>query len=411
MFRLVTGILPVVLLASSHVAAAERISLNEVLRRAASRPSVAMAASDRDAARGTAIGASLPTYNPIFEAAAGPRFATGSVNLGASIGLGQTIELGDKREARTDAAEARLRASEQALGAARAFAQIEAWRAYERAIVARLKLDAARESEATAAEVVGATQQAQALGGETQLRLNLAVADRGRAKRERIDAENAYAAALAELATSIGAPPREEVEPDAVIPVLPAPRNEDEAVARAIAQRPELVSALAELVASRADERAADAAAIPDVTLSVTYTYEPDPDLQTQSVLFGASIPLPLRTRNQGQRAAARALAHRAQLEAERLRVEVERDTRLTVQRYARAVIAMQAFDKDVTERLHENLQLAADSFRAGKIDFYAFSLARRDLFANRLSYLDAVAEAVDAWAQLARAAALEVKP
>lgn len=411
MFRFTTGLLLVGTLATSGRAGADPITLNDALRRASTRPTVAMVSAERDAARGNAEGAALPLYNPTLEASAGPRWSSGTLLTGVSIGIGQTIELGGKRGARRDAADARLRATELGFGGAQLLARIDAWRAYELAIVARLRVDATKEAENNAAEVVAATQQAQALGSETQLRLNLAASDLGRARHDRADAENAYAAALADLAGAIGALANEHVEPSEAAPALPAVTDENAIVAQALANRPELAEARAQVTAAAADVRSADAAAVPDVTLNVTYGYEPEFDIRTQSLLFGASIALPLRNRNQGQRAATRALEHRAQLESDWLRVQVERDARLAAQRYARALTAVQGFDRDVTEKLHDNLQLATDSFRAGKIDFYAFSIARRDLFANRLGYLDAAAEAVEAWAMLARAAALEVKP
>ena len=393
-------------------AAGDPITLDEALRRAKSRPTVAMVEAERAAARGNAEQAALPLYNPTLDFSAGPRLSAATIFAGAQIGIAQTIELGGKRAARRDAADARLRVADFAAGASGRLAQIEAWRAFELAMVARMRVEAAKDAEATAAEIVSATQQAQALGGETQLRINLVAADLGRARHDRADAENAYAAAIAELASAIGAAPGEHPEPAANTFVLPAAvKTDQDAVARALAARPDLAQAKAEVVAAGADVRAADAAAVPDITLGVTYGYEPEADVRTQSLLVGASIALPVRNRNQGQRAATRALEHRARLEAEWLAIEVERAARLAFERYTRAESAVSAFSKDVSEKLHENLQLATDSFRAGKIDFYAFTLARRDLLANRIAYLDALAESIDAWAALARAAALEVQP
>ena len=392
--------------------AADPLSLDEALRRAKARPTVAIVVAERDAARGTAEQAALPLYNPTLDASAGPRLSAGTIFVGAQIGFSQTIELGGKRAARRDAADARLRAADTGANAAGRLAQIEAWRAYELAMVARMRVDATKDAESTAAEIVSATQQAQALGAETQLRINLADADLGRARHERADAENAYAAAIAELASAIGAGTAEHPEPSATTFVFPhALKTADDAISRALAARPDLAQARAAVLAAAADVRAADAAAVPDVTLGLTYGYEPDIGTRTQSLLAGVSVPLPLRNRNQGQRQASRALEHRAQLEAQWLATEVERSARLAFERYVRAESAVAAFSKEVSEKLHENLQLAADSFRAGKIDFYAFSLARRDLVANRFAYLDALAESIDAWAELARAAALEVQP
>jgi cobalt-zinc-cadmium efflux system outer membrane protein len=409
MFRICVGTL--VLGVSLGRASAEPISLDEALRRATARPTVEVATAERDAARGNLTDAALPRYNPSLDASAGPRWSSGQLLTGISVGVGQTFELGGKRQARKDAAAARLRAADVGIGASKLIARAEAWRAYELAIIARLRVDATKEAEAAASEVVSATQQSQALGEETQLRLNLTAADFGKAKHDRIDAERDYAEALSDLADAIGAGPNELVEPSVNIPVLPKAPDEATLVARAIASKPELAQAKAEAEAARADVQNADAARVPDVTLSATYGYEPDVDVKTQSLLFGASIALPFRNRNQGERAATRARARGADIEARWLRTQVEREARLTAQSYARALAALQAFDVDVTEKLHENLQLANDSFRAGKIDFYAFSQARRELLANRLGYLDAAAEAIDAWAVLATATATEVKP
>lgn len=391
---------------------AESITLEDALRRAASRPTVAIVAAGREAARGDARQAGSPLYNPTLEVSAGPRFSSGSVLPGVQIGLGQTIELGGKRAARGDAAQARLRVHDVAVGASARLARLEAWRAFELAMVARLRVDATKEAEATALEIVSATEQSQALGGETQLRINLAAADLGRSQHERADAENAHATALAELAAAIGARSHERPEPATTDFRFPAAvASDDDARARAVANRPELAQARAELVAAGADVRAADAVAVPDVTLGITYGYDPDLDVKTHSLLFGASVALPIRNRNQGARAASRALERRAKIETEWLVTEVERAAQLAFDRYTRAHAALAAFSKDVSERLHENLQLATDSYRAGKIDFYAFTLARRDLLANRLAYVDALDEAIEGWTELARAAALEVTP
>lgn len=390
---------------------ADPITLDEALRRARSRPTVTIANAERDAARGTAHQAALPLYNPTLDVSAGPRLSSGTLFTGAQIGVSQTLELGGKRDARRAAADARLRVTDVAAGASARLAQIEAWRAYELAMVARMRVEAATDAAATAAEIVSATQQAQALGGETQLRINLVAADLGRARHDRADAENAYASAIAGLASAIGAGTADRPEPSATAFVIPAAvKTEQDAIARALAARPDLLQAKAEIDAASAEVRVADAAAVPDVTLGLTYGYEPDVDLRTQSLLIGASIALPFRNRNQGQREASRALERRARLEAQWLATEVERAARLAFERHTRAQAAVAAFSKDVSEKLHENLQLATDSFRAGKIDFYAFTLARRDLLANRIAYLDALAESIDAWADLALAAALEVQ-
>ena len=64
---------------------------------------------------------------------------------------------------------------------------------------------------------------------------------------------------------------------------------------------------------------------------------------------------------------------------------------------YQKTREAVLGFDREVNEHLHENLELARESFASGKIDYYEFNVVRRELIANRLAYLDAFAEAIDA--------------
>ncbi len=71
----------------------------------------------------------------------------------------------------------------------------------------------------------------------------------------------------------------------------------------------------------------------------------------------------------------------------------------------------MLGFDKEVNERLHENLELARASYTSGKIDYFQFNVVRRELLASRNAYLDAFEETVEAWSEVQQALGGEVKP
>ena len=144
--------------------------------------------------------------------------------------------------------------------------------------------------------------------------------------------------------------------------------------------------------------------ATPNLTASVSYGYEQDLDTDFHAVMAGLSISLPVRNRNQGARSAARARVRGAELEQDRRTVDVEREVRVAIRAYARAREALLGFDREINERLHDNLELAHESFVAGKLDYFEFSVVRRDLVANRLAFLDAATEAVDAWSTVQRA-------
>lgn len=407
----IAGVTIATLMMWSRFGYAESISLAAALDRAANRPTIVVAEADQAAARAIAQAARRPLYNPEVSIGAGPRFVAGDRSLTLQAGIAQTIELGGKRAARATAADARIAVADAALEDARVAARIEAWRAYELAVVAHAQRDAAIEVEQLAADVVKAVSSSKSAGGDTQLSVNLALADLGRARHARLDADNTYSAAVAALATVIGAGASESLEPDATgveIPELGLPLKD--AIARAN-RRPDLVAIRSEIAAAQADLHSAERAAVPDITLSLGYAFEPDPGQRTHALLVGAAIALPFRSHNELARSTARAEVHRATLVASSAEIEVERAVQLAYARDARARDAFTSFDREVIGRFHENLVLARESLRAGKIDFFAYSVARRELSASRVDYLNALAEAIEARAEFARAVGVEVGP
>lgn len=388
------------------------ITLPQAVARAAARPTVAMADADLAAARGLAAGARRPIYNPEVGAAVGPRRVGGSTGIAVDLSIAQTLELGGKRAARVAVAAARVTAAGAGRVVAARQAELEARRAFELALVARARIDAARAAEELAVQMEIATRHRQELGAGTQLQTNLAAAEVGRAHHDRVDAESQYEAELAALATAVGAGPDERLEPAGELGgFVPSAWTEDELVTRALAQRPELAQAQAERAAAVAEVRLADAVGRPDVTVGLSYGFEQDVDVDAHTVMVSASIGLPFRNRNQGERSATRARVGRAELDLQRQRAEVVRAARLAARTYVRARDALAGFDAQINQRLGENLALARQSFDSGKIDYFEFNVVRRELIANRTAHLDAIAEAVDAWHALARAAGEEQTP
>jgi cobalt-zinc-cadmium efflux system outer membrane protein len=397
---------------AANPAQAESISLERAVQRAAKRSTVAMAAAERDAVRSEASDARRSPHNPELGVAAGPRFAASSTFLDAEVSIAQTVELGGKRAARRDAADARIRAASADLELASHQARLDAWRAFQLALVARQRLETTRDAEQLAAELAAATRDIQALGAGTQLQINLTTAEVGRARHDRIDAENQYQRALAELATAVGAGANERLEPAGALASLPAVAwTEAEALTRALRSRPEITAAAAGVQEAQAEARLATALGRPDITLGVRYGYQEEPDITSHAVVATAAIALPVRNRNQGGRGAAQARQRRAEIDRSRLRTEVEREVRVAVAGYQRARDAVLGFDQEVNERLHENLELARESFQAGKINFFEFNVVRRELVANRLAYLDAVAEAIEGWHAMQRAVGGDGQP
>lgn len=389
---------------------ADPITIDQALARASQRPSVQVATLDLDAARARARGAVAPRYNPEVSASGGPQFGAGwGIQLGVSVA--QTLERGGKREARGALAEAEVHGAEALRGVEQLDARVEAWRAFEHALVARARLATRGEVEQLVTDLAAAMHRTAQAGGTTKLRANVIEADAGRARQDRIAAEIEYASAVARLGAAIGADPRITLEPAGT---LGAPRVLTEAiepmVARALRAHPVIMASAGELDAARARIADADARGVADLTLGIAYAYAPDPE-GAHAVVASVAFPLAIRYQNQGERAAARIEGKRAELEAARVRAELERRVRLAYASYQHARDAVAGFGPEVTERLHENLTAAQEAFTRGGLDFVELTATQRDLVAARVALLDARLAAIDAWAELVLATGMEVLP
>lgn len=367
------------------------LSVEEVVARAAEgHPDVRTALADVQVAEGELRTARAFAFNPQASVAAGGRSEGEARDLDAS--LEQTIELG-KRGKRTQAAGARLEAAKARLAWTRQAVAAGARRAYLLTVAARERLKAAREAEAVTNDLRSAAHERLTLGAGTQLEMNVAAAAAGRARAQRLGAERRLRQARTELAAAVNAPPGEEVDAAGGLPPWgPAGPSEDAFVARALAQRADLEALRHQRRAAEAEVALAGALAVPDPSFGVSYERSPG----DKRLLFGVSIALPLWNRNQGGRAVAQALRTRATIGEDAARRAVERDTRSAYAVYALGRDTVQGFDRDVVDKLGENLDLARESFRAGKISLLEFNAVRRDLIDTQLAYLDALTELIE---------------
>ena len=378
----------------------EQIALADALARARSHPEVRAAAADVQAFEGELRTARTPLYNPELGVSAGPARQPGATGRDEEASLTQTFELGGKRGRRTAAATARLESARARLEQTRRLVDSRVRRAYRLAVIGRQRLQSAREAEAIADELKSAADERLRLGAGTLLQVNAAGAARGRAVAERLAAERRLREARTELAAAVGDPGTTELEPaDSDLAPLATALDENDLVTRALPTRHDLVALAAETRAAEAEVRLADALGVPDVTGGVTVSREGLDERTATS--FGLTIPLPLRNRNQGGRAAARARLERARTVEAGARQVAEREIRAAVRRHGLASAATASFDRDVVDRLADNLNLALESFRAGKISLLEFNVVRRDLVETRMAYLDAVGELIESRAVL----------
>lgn len=389
-------------------AQAPGITLADALRRAEqSNPDLRIARSEAGAAQGIARAARRLTFNPEVGAELGRLEEAGGTRSSYVLGLSQRFELGGKRGSRIRAEDQRSAAAEARVIRRGSEVAARVTLAFSLAQVARLRVTTAQEAEQVAVQLKAAADERLALGAGTQLEVNVAAAAASRERRARIEAERAHTSAVLELASAIGLPAGEAPEPLGEL-VLPRPeeRPESELIELALARRPDLRAATADREAASWNLRFARGLAWPDPALGATLVRE---DIRLLS--FGLTMPLPLLNQAQAARAEARGFLEQAGITEEALRRAVTREVRDAYQAYARAREAQAGFDRDAVERLSENLRLAEESFRAGKIGLLVFSTVRRDLVEARLSYLDATEDLIERRIALALATGDSVPP
>lgn len=391
----------VLVFVSNGTAHARPITLSEALAMAERSPALTVAATSVDEARGILEQAGKYTYNPAIGGVTGPVFGPGSRVYDFEIGISQAIELGGKRSARKKVAGAERDAAVETLAATRVAVQAEVRRVFQLALVARARVDVANENEAWARQFHEAARERQRLGAATQTEVNVAVAGLGRAIAAKKEAERDLLYAQQAFGDVLGMPGA-DLEPAGAMPTFPAPAaNEDTLVRAALGARRDLAATDRLQIARAANVELADALAVPDPELSVSWVRSGLDD--SNAVVAGIRVELPLWNRNQGNRAAARAQQHRATIELEAMRNGVDREVRIALRRYRSATEAVSAFDQQVVGTLAENLKLARETLAAGKLGLLDINNVRRDLVESQVTYLNAIADAVEARALLER--------
>ncbi len=375
-------------------AQAHPITLDEALTSARDMsPQLRLAEADLALARADHKAARVSAYNPEATFSIGPSSNADTTLTGYQVGLSQTLELGGKRGLRGASAARRVEAAEarrtRTLAVLEATVRQEFWLA----VVARARLATALEADSVADILREAAAERMRLGAGTRLEINVAAAAAAQTHRARLVALRDLRSALLRLGAAIGLPASDTLDPEGTLPLAEVPAlSEDDLVRLALGQRADLAAVQADRLAAESDVRLSRALAWPDPTLGVSAGKAED----FRVLEFSVALPLPLWNRGQGVRAQAGASLERARL-AEGIAIrDAEREIRDAYRGLVTAVEAERAFDRDVVERLGENLALAEESFRAGKIGLLVFNTVRRELVEARLAYLDAVAEVVE---------------
>lgn len=403
------SIILVTALCAGEVARAEPLTSERAVELALERsPELAAVTADAAVARARLSGAeALFQGNPEVSAGAGPRRNGSSRSTDLEVSIAQRVEVFGQRGARIEAALAERDAAMQRVAARRVALAAEVRSAFARVLAADRLVALAREDVAVARDAVRAAERRFELGGSTQLEVNAARAEGGRAARAVATATRRAAAARSELRVPLAmdAATPLELDGDLPRPTGARPLVDVEALARkALVGRADLAAARRELAAAEAELTVAARESLPSPAVGARYSREEGADILLGTLTF----ELPVFNRNQAGRGVASARVVRARTELAALERLVRGDVALSVARVEQAMEAAGAFEGDALAGAEANVSLASRAYEAGKIGIAELLLIRRSAVEARREHLEALQEIAEAEADLARAVGSE---
>ncbi len=235
----------------------------------------------------------------------GEQFAGGSASQTQyTVNVGQTIELGGKRQRRIDSARAATQVAGYTLEDTRRTTILAVKTAFANALVAREQLGLAEQNLKTLDDTERLQRLRVEKGDLSELELLRIQVQRFTFERDAADARQALDAAKIALRAAVGeANIAEQFDITGQLGFEEVPLDRQSLLRAAIANRPDLRAAVADIERARADHKLAQANAWWDVTPQLEYQrIGPDNTLG-----FGFSIPIRIFDRNQGEIARTRA--------------------------------------------------------------------------------------------------------
>ncbi|QXI41478.1 TolC family protein [Pseudomonas wayambapalatensis] len=317
-----------------------------------------------------------------------------------TVMLSQALELGGKRGARVEVAKAgqdiaRLELERQGNGL-----RADVTQAFHAALRAQTAVELAEQSKALterglrvvqARVTAGQSSPVEATRAEVQLAQ--ALAQLRRAEADRVVAWQALArlTGSAEVAFT-------QLDGSGL---LPGPAPQAEVLLGKVEQTVEWRLAAAQIERSEAALGSEKAQRIPNLTVSLGSQYSRE-DRERVNVV-GLSMPLPLFDRNQGNVLAASRRADQARDLRNAVELRLRSDTRSALSQWGMAMAEVNAYDRTILPSARQAVDTATRGFERGKFAFLDVLDAQRTLIEARGQYLDALASASDARAQIER--------
>ena len=382
---------------------ARALSLDEALELAVSHsPLVKRARAERQpiAALEVAAALRLPA-NPLLSVAGGAyrlgSAAAASASSPAAVGaewslhLEQAIEVAGQRGRRLAEVGRSLAQATERERLARSEAVARTRAAYVGALLGEQLVAGERHREGLTAELLASVRLRTATGASSEVELQLAEVEHGRAASARVAAEAAREQAFAQLRAAIAAPPDAPLQ---LTSALSPPAGEvpplADLTAAALARR-------ADLAALRGEQSVVDAGiarlrreAVPSVLLFVDAVTQPALAGAPSQLYVGGGVgfALPVVDRNQGKLAVAAAERSRVQTEIGLAEEAIRHEVYLARDQLLRRRDESQNLIERVVPAAERHLALVTEGWRAGKLDLFRVISAARDEAGVRRDHL-----------------------
>lgn len=380
-------------------AAQEPLTLEQALASAAAHPRLQAAKARVEAARG-ALAQAGARPNPVVGLEAEVENANRLEAWG--LELSQEFELGGKRQARIQAAEAELREAELGLAVALREVRAEVKRGFARLVFAQDLAEVTR----LGAEMA----EAQAELGRERLRLGDVAgvdvvqleADAGRRRAQAEQAEGARRAAAAGLSALLGHPVQGA---DGALGRATAELDPAALLAEARGARPDLAAARTRVEVRRARVRVEESRGVANLTgslgLTREHTFIDEDAFEPRGVIerlddrdwilgVGLQMPLPIFDTNEGNISRARALVEEAEADRAALERQVEAETGEALERLLAARRVRARLAGEVLPRAARALDVTEQAWRIGARSVRDVLQARQALLEARTAALEA---------------------
>lgn len=378
-----------------------RLTLEETLRRAEDhRPEIAEGRALVEAAEGRRIQEGLPS-NPVavlrMESAplggatdGDTQFVTGvtqSLPIGGRIGASQRVAEAEIERARSALDVKRMEIRRRVQGAfAAALSLQEAVRIHDEAL--RISEDGLAVARARVA--AGDALADEVARAEIERSMALLDRDRGRSRRE---------AALAALATEMWEPSARVESIEGTLDVALDLPSLETLFAR-IAEHPLATEAEREIEVFRRQATLAEAQRIPDIDLDLFYRRFEDQGSDAFDV--GLAVGIPLWNRNQGRLREARAEVEAAGARSRVTRLNLVSTLRQSHAALGQALARARVLRDEILPRSAAVRDVLEKRYAAGDLSMAEVLPIRRESTLRALDRLDALREAMEAWADLA---------